>query len=160
MYGRKYFASSARPFSLTRNGPHRQGLAQGEGARPRRRSPRGDEGALNAPRTIEPWRSNLGDRASPDPRNAILRSINLNALCSAVEHAPFSPGWSAGSCRCERAIRRRGRRGSHYCLSLSQGDAIRSVRLGRAGAAHWPRSPSSCSPGPPPSPFMSYSTTT
>ena len=44
--------------------------------------------------------------------------------------------------------------GSHYCLSLSRGDAIRTVRL-RAGRrlARLRRSRCSRSPGPPPSPL-------
>ena len=45
---------------------------------------------------------------------------------------PFSPGWSANSCRCERTIRRRGRQG-HLIVALPRGDAIRTVRLGRGG---------------------------
>ena len=96
--------------------PHRQGLAQGESARPRGRGPRDHEGALTRPS----W------------PNAILRSINLNELCLAVGHALFA--------RLERwfmSLRadfpEAGPPGSHYCLSLCRGDAIRTVRLGRVG---------------------------
>ena len=60
--------------------------------------------------------------------NAILRCINLNALCSAVENA-LSPGRSAGSCRCERAIPRRGR----AVVPRSPAAAPRTVRLSPGG---------------------------
>jgi murein DD-endopeptidase MepM/ murein hydrolase activator NlpD len=60
------------------------------------------------------------------------RSINLNELCLAVGNALFA--------RLERwfmSLRadfpEAGPPGSHYCLSLSWGDAFRTVRLGRVG---------------------------
>jgi murein DD-endopeptidase MepM/ murein hydrolase activator NlpD len=62
----------------------------------------------------------------------ILRSINLNELCFAVADALFA--------RLERwfmSLRadfpEAPPPGSYYCLSLSRGDAMRTVRLGRGG---------------------------